>query len=97
MNPELKKLLLRRGAEVAGQLSAVLDHKEVKLTDLPPPKKPNEDPEIRLRRFLEQIDRAIKAFGTDRFGRCSVCGTPLDPQLLAERPWLESCPKHPPV
>lgn len=97
MDAGLKKLLLRKGGEVAAQLSALLDKKEVNLSNLPAPKDPNEDPELRLRRFLDQIDRAIKAFGTERFGTCSVCGTPIDPQVLAERPWLQSCPKHPPV
>lgn len=97
MTPPLKKLLLRKGGEVAALLSALLDHKEVNLASLPPPKHPNEDPELRLRRFLDQIDRAIKAFGTERFGKCALCGAPLDPQTLAERPWTELCGKHPAV
>ena len=94
--PAWKKLLLAKGGDIAGRLSAILDHKEVFLDDLPPPIKPSEDPELRLRRFLDQIDRAIKAWGTDRYGRCMSCGTPLPAATLAEQPWLDWCSKHPP-
>ncbi len=55
---------------------------------------PGEDPEMRLRSFLEQIDRAIKAFETDRFGRCDFCGIDIDAVALAEQPWLATCPAH---
>jgi RNA polymerase-binding transcription factor DksA len=98
MNPQpaWRKLLLAKGAEVAGRLEALLSKKDVDLGDLPPPKRPDEDPELRLRRWLEQIDRAIKRWGTDRFGRCSQCGDPLDDQTLADQPWLDWCPRHPP-
>ena len=95
MSADLKRLLLRKGGEVAATLSTLLDHKEVDLSNLPPPRNPNEDPEIRLRRFLDQIDRAIKAFGTERFGTCASCGAPIDPRTLAERPWADLCGKHP--
>jgi RNA polymerase-binding transcription factor DksA len=44
--------------------------------------------------FLEQIDRAIKAFETDRFGRCDFCGIDIDAVALAEQPWLATCPAH---
>ena len=95
-DPGWKKLLLVKGGDIAGRLSAILDKKEVFLNDLPPPKKPDEDPELRLRRFLDQIDRGIKAWGTDKFGRCSYCGTELPAATLADQPWLDWCPKHPP-
>lgn len=96
-DPAWKKQLLKKGAEVAAMLSALLDKKEVNLASLPPPKDPKEDPELRLRRWLNAIDRAIKAFGTEEYGRCAVCGEELDPRALAEAPWLMNCTKHPPV
>ena len=95
MSAEQKKLLLRKGGDVAAQLSALLDHKNVDLTNLPPPRNPNEDPELRLRRFLDQIDRAIKKFGTAAFGLCARCGEALPAQTLADQPWTEFCGKHP--
>ena len=95
MDPRLKKTLLAKGQEVAAKLEALLNHKEVDLTQGIPFKDPNEDPEVRLRRFLEQIDRAIKAFGTERFGRCTGCGEPIAEGTLNERPWTERCPLHP--
>jgi RNA polymerase-binding transcription factor DksA len=95
LSAELKKLLLRKGGEVAAALSALLDHKEVDLASLPPPRHPDDDPELRLRRFLDQIDRAIKAFDTERYGKCALCGAPIDSRTLADRPWTELCGKHP--
>ena len=96
-DPVWKRTLLAKGSEIASRLEALLSKKEVKLNDLPPPKKPGEDPELRLRRFLEQLDRGIKSFGSERFGRCLVCSAPIAEAALQETPWLESCPKHPPV
>lgn len=95
--PETKKLLLKKGGEVAALLEALLAGKDVDLNALPPPKDPKDDPELRLRRFLEQIDWAIKAWGSDAWGRCRVCGAALDARALAERPWLQHCSAHPPV
>ncbi len=95
-DPARKKLLLAKGSEISARLSLILDHKEVSLDDLPPPKDPNEDPELRLRRFLDQIDRAIKAWGTEKSGRCAQCGIELPDRVLAEQPWLDWCPAHRP-
>ena len=96
-DPAWKRVLLAKGSEIALRLEALLSKKEVKLSDLPPPKRPDEDPEVRLRRFLEQLDRGIKSFGTERYGRCAVCGERLAAAALGETPWLETCPRHPPV
>lgn len=92
-NPAWKSALLHKGQDVADQLEALLAGKEVNLSDLPAPT-PGESPEQRLRRFLDLIDRAIKAFDTDAFGRCEVCGVDLSRTALAEQPWLASCPAH---
>jgi RNA polymerase-binding transcription factor DksA len=89
-----KPALLRKGKDVADLLEAVLSGKDVDLASLPVAVSPGEDPEMRLRSFLEQIDRAIKAFETDRFGRCDCCGIDIDAVALAEQPWLATCPAH---
>ena len=86
--------LLRKGKDVADLFEAVLAGKEVDLASLPVPVNPSEDPELRLRGFLEQIDRAIKAFDTDAYGRCQLCGVDLDRGALQQQPWLATCPVH---
>ena len=55
----------------------------------------SDDAEQRLRLFLDRIDRGIKAAGTESFGRCRVCKTPLPAASLDETPWLERCNLHP--
>ena len=93
-DPAWKSALLHKGQDVADLLEAMLSGKEVDLASLPVPSGPGQDPELRLRNFLDQIDRAIKAFGTDRFGRCARCGVELPAQTLDERPWSEHCLQH---
>ena len=89
-----KSALLHKGQDVADMLEAVLSGREVDLASLPVPLGPGQDPELRLRSFLEQIDRAIKAFDSDAFGRCQFCGVDLDHASLAQQPWLATCPVH---
>jgi len=89
-----KPALLRKGKEVAELLEAVLWGKDVDLSSMPAPASPAEDPELRLRSFLDQIDRAIRAFDTDRYGRCEVCGVDLDRRAIDQEPWLATCPAH---
>ena len=87
-----RKTLLRKGAEVAKKLEDLLAHKDVDLSQgIPFPLHPDEDDELRLRRFLELIDRRIK---TARFGCCTVCDERLPDSALDEAPWLERCPRH---
>ena len=87
-----RKLLLRKGGEVASKLEDLLAHKEVDLTQaIPGPLLPDEDDELRLRRFLDQIDRRIKS---SRFGCCVVCDERLAEAALDDAPWLERCPRH---
>jgi len=88
-----KPALLRKGRDVAGQLEALLSGKEIDLAALPAPVA-GEDDEQRLRRFLSQIDRAIKSFGTDAYGRCAQCGRDLAAAALGEQPWLADCGSH---
>ena len=89
-----KSALLHKGQDVADMLEAVLSGKEVDLASLPVPAGTGEDPELRLRSFLEQINRAINAFDSDAFGRCQFCGVDLDHAALAQQPWLATCPVH---
>jgi hypothetical protein len=89
-----KRALLAKGADVARMLEEVLSGKEVSL-DAGIPLLGEGDKELRLRRFLELIDRGIKRTGTDRFGRCAVCGDALPEAVLDERPWTERCALHP--
>ncbi len=89
-----KRKLLAKGGEVARLLEQVLSGKEVDLGQ-GIPELGATDKELRLRRFLAQIDRAIKRAKDDRFGRCAVCGDPLPQAVLDERPWTERCARHP--
>jgi len=89
-----RRHLLSKGGQVAKALEDILAGKDVRLEDLPLTGKAGEDAETRARIFLARIDRAIKAVGTRRFGRCKVCGIPLAGAVLDERPWEERCLEH---
>lgn len=93
-DPAWKSALLHKGQDVAELLEAVLFGKNVDLSSLPVPFGPGQDPELRLRSFLDQIDRAIKAFDTDAYGRCQFCGVDLDRDALQQQPWLSTCSAH---
>ena len=93
-DPAWKSALLHKGQDVADMLEALLSGKEVDLASLPPPVRPDQDPEMRLRDFLEQIERAIEAFDTEAYGRCQLCGVDLEASVLRQQPWLATCPKH---
>ncbi|MCA1825519.1 MAG: hypothetical protein LC689_01090 [Myxococcales bacterium] len=93
-DPAWKSALLHKGQDVADLLEAVLSGKDVDLAALPVPLGPDQDPELRLRGFLEQIDRAIKAFDTNAYGRCQLCGVDLQRDALQQQPWLAMCAVH---
>lgn len=95
-DPAWKSALLHKGQDVADLLEALLSGKDVDLASLPVPSGLDQDPELRLRGFLDQIDRAIKAFDSDAFGRCQQCGVDLDRAALAQQPWLSTCAAHAP-
>ena len=90
---EWKRRLLAKGGEVAKQLEDLLAGKDVDLS-AGIPEFGTTDKELRLRRFLDLIDRGIKRADTGRFGRCAVCGESLPPAVLDERPWTERCTQH---
>ena len=93
-DPAWKSPLLHKGQEVADLLEEVLSGKTVDLSSLPAPFLKDQSPELRLRSFLGQIDRTIKAFDSDAFGRCEVCGADLSRSALEQQPWLAACPAH---
>jgi RNA polymerase-binding transcription factor DksA len=88
-----KKKLLGKGSEAAKALEAVRSGQEVALHDAIPDGGCT-DLEARLRRFLNQIERAIQRVSVDRFGRCAVCASPIAVPILDERPWTERCGAH---
>jgi hypothetical protein len=89
-----KRALLAKGSDVAALLGQILSGKEVEL-DAGIPQLGAGDKELRLRRFLELIDRGIKRAEGDRFGRCAVCGVALPQAVLDEQPWTDRCAAHP--
>jgi len=93
-DPAWKSAHLHKGQEVADLLEALLSGKDVDLASLPVPSGPDQDRELRLRNFLDQIDRAIKTFDTDAYGRCQRSGADLDRSALQQQPWLATCPVH---
>jgi len=95
-DPAWKSALLHKGQDVADMLEALLSGEEVDLASLPLPPAQGQDPELRLRNFLGQIERAIELFDTDAYGRCEVCEVDLDRSALQQQPWLSTCSKHTP-
>ena len=89
-----RRRLLGKGAEVASALEAILSGKEVDLQTIGVAVKASENVELRLRAFLDRIDRSIKAFDTEPWGRCRVCAQPFGAAALDETPWLERCDRH---
>jgi RNA polymerase-binding transcription factor DksA len=94
VDPAWRKTLLRKGQDISDLLAALLAGKDVDLGSLPLPGSGDDDKETRLRRFLEQIDRAVKCFGTGWYGRCQVCDIELQPAALSEQPWISRCQTH---
>jgi RNA polymerase-binding transcription factor DksA len=95
-DPAWRKTLLSKGRDISDLLAAVMAGKDVDLASLPLPGGAGDAAEERLRRFLEQIDRAVKCFGTGWYGRCQVCDVELPALELTERPWITRCSLHAP-
>lgn len=95
----LRRLLLKKGHEIATLLADVLAHKDRdrQLHALPVAGKPGERPHERLRRFLDLIEsrRRLIDARDDRYGRCDICGADLGVTALGDMPWADRCPAHP--
>ena len=93
-DPAWRKHLLSKGRDTADLLAALLAGKDVDLGTLPVARDAQDGKEERLRRFLEQIDRAVKTFGTGWYGHCKVCDVELSAAALSEQPWADRCSSH---
>ena len=88
----LKKALLAKGRDLADKLAQLMAGKRVQVEDLLAPK-PGETPIERIRRYLGEVDRRIKAIA-DRpasYGRCDFCDAPLPFAELEQLPWADRC------
>ena len=89
----LLRTINRKGWEVAQKLAEVKGRQDVDLSQLDPllANDTREPPEVRLRRYLDQINAARTRLQGEGYGLCLDCGTPLGEVELAEMPWLERC------
>jgi hypothetical protein len=96
LEEQLVRAIRTKGWELNQKLTDLLAGKDVRLPsmriqglDEPDPR---EKKEIRLRRYLALIDRAIKRHEAGRLGLCDECGAPLPLSELRDTPWAERCP-----
>lgn len=88
---QLRKQLLKKGAEINEKLTGLLAGEAVSVSHLLEPTKPGERPEERLRRFLELIDRKLHAIQEGSYGNCSACSAALPFVELEQMPWADLC------
>jgi hypothetical protein len=88
----LKRQLLLKGRDLAGQLADLLAGKKPKGADLLKAK-PGETPIEKVRRYLNLVDRKIKAIAAGTYGHCEGCDVALPYAHLAELPWMDRCAK----
>ncbi len=87
----------RKGWDVAQRLAELKANQELDLSTMDltfgvgdGTKK--EPPVVRLRRYLDLINRARTRLAADpEFGRCQSCGQEFEVAALDETPWLERC------
>jgi RNA polymerase-binding transcription factor DksA len=87
----LRRRLLAKGRDLAEQLAALMAGLKPKATDLLDAK-PGETPIEKVRRYLDLVDRKIKAIAAGTYGHCEGCGRAIPYALLAELPWMDRCP-----
>ncbi len=46
------------------------------------------------RQVLDRVDRALGQLADGTYGRCSVCGAPIDDPLLEADPTAQHCAEH---
>jgi hypothetical protein len=45
--------------------------------------------------LLDDVDRALAELAEGSYGRCAVCGAPIDDIVLAQDPTAQGCAQHP--
>ncbi|MFT5432087.1 MAG: RNA polymerase-binding transcription factor DksA [Myxococcota bacterium] len=87
------KLINAKGWEVAQRLSAVKARRDIDLSQMDGMgiDDPLESKERRLRRYLDQINRARTRLPTPEYGQCVDCGTAFAAGQLDDMPWVEQC------
>ncbi len=82
-----------KGWEVAQRLMNVKARQNLDLSDIKGLKMDDTDepPEVRLRRWLDQINASRTRLGTDAYGKCEGCGAPFSDGQLDEMPWVSHC------
>ena len=86
----LRRALLKKGAELADILAGLLAGKQVTIAELLAPK-PGETPIEKVRRYLDGVDRKIKAIDDGSYGSCDGCGAALPFAELQALPWMDRC------
>jgi RNA polymerase-binding transcription factor DksA len=83
----------QKGWEVAQKLQSLKAGQDVSFAQLGKlfADGPRETPEERLRRYLDQINRARTRLQDGTYGHCSGCGKALAIPQLDEMPWVEYC------
>jgi len=87
----LKKLLLKKGAEINDKLVRLLNGEQINLSALLGQGKPGEKPIERLRRFMKIVDDQIARIRQGVYGTCVVCGDELPYAHLEQVPWIDTC------
>ena len=87
----LKKLLLKKGAEINDKLVQALNGQQVTVSGAFGQGKPGEKPIERLRRFLKIIDDQLARVRAGTYGTCLECGDGLPYAHLEQVPWIDTC------
>jgi RNA polymerase-binding transcription factor DksA len=87
----LRRRLLAKGRDLAEQLAALMAGLSPRATDLLDAK-PGETKIEKVRRYLDLVDRKIKAIAAGSYGHCEGCDAPFPYAVLAELPWIARCP-----
>jgi len=83
----------QKGWDVAQLLIAVKARANLELADIQglTADDTQDPPEVRLRRYLDQINQARSRLDTSDYGQCQACSATLSEGQLDEMPWVELC------
>ena len=91
-NDQRLALINKKGWDVAQKLQELKARKNVSLSDfLKDMGDDKESPEVRLRRYLDLINRSRGRIQNGPYGLCLSCGRPFLEAELDEMPWVELC------